>query len=142
MDLPTLINWVTTHPNTDLNIILGSGALSLILEKLLTQYHVNSKKLAFTSLHVIGIVTAGLATLLAHLQGLAPAGLYASIVVFAGIWHRFMISGIYDKEIEPVLNDLASQPAPAAEPAVPAPGTTVVGNDISSQTLAPAAPQK
>lgn len=107
-DPSTLLHWISANPNAVLNIVLGSGAISLVLEKVLTKYQVESKKVAFILLHVFGIVTAVLATLVANLKGFAPAGVFAAVTIIAGIWHRFLISGIYTKEVEPELNKLAN----------------------------------
>lgn len=120
----TIINWVLNHPSVDINLILGGGSLSLFLEKFLVKFNINSKKLAFILLHIFSLLATVATAILVHVPSVDAAGIYASLAIAASFWHRFMISGIYTKDVEPVLETLANQPAKSSSPTVPITSTT------------------
>lgn len=116
MNSAQLLTWISAHPAVDLNILLGAGGLSLVLEKLLTKYQVVSKKVAFLALHAFSLVTALVAWYLSHIPATDAAGIYGALAIAASWWHRFMISGIYQKDIEPVLEKMAADTSSITSP--------------------------
>lgn len=130
MNVSAIMHWISTNPSLDVNLLLGGGGLSLILEKALAHFHISSKKVAFTLLHVFGILTAGASWALSHISAGDAIGVYGVIVIVAGFWHRFVISGIYTKDVEPELNKLANVSITAAglPPAPAAPANSLAGS--------------
>lgn len=115
MNFDQIVQLVQAHPGSVLSVIWGSLGLSVGLETLLTKYSVQSKKLAFTLLHVISAVS-GLATWYVSGSVSHAGGVYASLVIVAGFWHRFVVSDVNQKYVTPFLKWLSTQNV-AATPA-------------------------
>lgn len=106
----TIANWPA------ISTLVGGGAgLSIILQYVLHKLHVDSKKLAFTLLHLLSLLSAVSAYYLANTNVL-PA--YAGLVIAAQVAHRFFVSPYYDKYVLPYLTFL-SESAPTVASPVP-----------------------
>lgn len=117
--LSTTVNWLSIHWGAILSLVGGAAGLSTLLETVLNKFHVNSKKLAYSAIHVLGIVSAVVAYLLANLPtGDVPA-IYASLVILAQTIHRFMISPVYNKYIVPFLQYEATLKPTVVQPTTP-----------------------
>lgn len=108
-ELTNLTNWVLANPKLVAWVVASGGALSALLEMVLQRYKINSKKLAFTLLHLITIITTVLVSATTGLKGYIPVELYSALTIVALFWHRFLIGDAYTKYIEPYLNFLAAQ---------------------------------
>lgn len=116
----TIINYVIAHWPA-LSALVGGGAgLSVILQYVLHKLHIDSKKLAYTLIHLFSIGAAAAAFYLDNVNAL-PA--YAGLVIAAQTVHRFIVSPYYSKYILPYLTFLtetAPQPTSQYEaPVVP-----------------------
>jgi|ERR1700761_2747791 len=115
--LTTIVNYIQGHWPTILSLIGGAGGVSLVLETFLNKLHINSKKLAYTLLHIVSVITTVVTFLLANLPAFDALPMYASIVIFAQTWHRFVISPAYNKFIVPYLQYLeTNKPLPKSVP--------------------------
>lgn len=119
----TLITWVTTHKTILASLIGGSAALSVALETLLTKLHINSKKLAFTLLHLLSGGTALVAWYTSAVPATGAVGIYAGLALVAQIWHRFIVSPANEKYLMPFLQYLTTQKAAQAIKQTPPPAT-------------------
>lgn len=117
--LSTTFNWLSIHWGAALGLAGGGAALSILVETFLNTVKINSKKLAYTTVHVLGAITAVATYLLANLPTTDVPAVYGSIVILAQTWHRFVISPAYSKFIVPYLNFLAEQKATQPQPATP-----------------------
>lgn len=109
------INWLTVHWPA-LSAVLGGGAtLSVFLQYLIHKLHIDSKKVAYTLIHLLSIISALSAYYLAK-DNVFPA--YAGLAIAAQTAHRFFISPVYENKILPYLNFLSENAAvPASQPA-------------------------
>lgn len=107
--LSVLTNWLSLHWREVLALAGGGATLSIALETVLNKFHVNSKKLAYTLIHVLSIVTAVASYFLANLPTADVPAVYASVVILAQTWHRFVVSPAYNKFLVPYLNYLGNQ---------------------------------
>lgn len=119
------LNFLSLHWEGLSALVGGMTGLAAGLETILRKLHIDSKKLAFTLLHLISLAGALSAYYLAN-ESVLPT--YAGLAVGAGFIHRFLISPYFSKDVEPVLNYLSetgvtANPAqsPAEQPQVAAP---------------------
>jgi hypothetical protein len=112
--LHTIITFVNTHEKL-IGLIFGSaGGLSLALESLLlklkrSRWHVDSKKLALTLLHMFTLASTGATYVLANVSSEKAAGMYASLTILAELWHRFAINPAYNRWVIPFLDWLSTR---------------------------------
>ena len=123
-----LIQYTQDHAQAILALLGGGAGLSVILEYVLNKSHIDSKKLAYTLIHVLSIVSA-LALWYLDNKGILPA--YAGLVIAAQTIHRFAISPVYNNQILPYLEYKATKKVVPA----PLPVTPQVGN--ASQSVVP-----
>jgi hypothetical protein len=107
--LTLTLHYLSVHRVALLSLVGGGAGLSVLLEVLLTKLKVDSKKVAYTLLHLFSILTAVSAYYLDN-KGVLPA--YAGLVIAAQTWHRFAVSPAFDKYVVPFLNWLSDQKAP------------------------------
>lgn len=118
--LSVLVNWLSINWGTLLGLVGGGAGLSVVLEVLLKKLNVNSKKLAYTAVHVLSIVTAVVAYLIANQPTTDVPAVYAALVIAAQTVHRFMVSPAYTKYIVPFLQYQAGQkPVTPVQPETP-----------------------
>lgn len=123
-DITTILNWVDTHRESVLAIIGGSAGVSVILEIILTKFHVDSKKIAFSMLHVFTGLTA-ICSWWIGMSGKAAVGTFAGLTIIAQVWHRFAVSGVNQNYVTPFLSWLSEQNEPKAAPLAVAPPAQV-----------------
>jgi|SRR6185312_3613636 len=103
----TLLNYFYLHKTAILQLTGGAAGLSVLLETLLlklkNKWHVDSKKLAYTLLHVFAGLTALLAPFLSSVPDKNAPAIYASLAILAQTWHRFVVSPAFVKWIQPFL---------------------------------------
>lgn len=119
--MTTIINYLQIHWQLILGLFGGAGGLSLVLETVLHKFKVDSKKVAYTLLHVFTGLTTVAAYFLANLKQYDVLPFYGSIVIFAETWHRFVISPAYTKWFVPFLNYLQTSKPVTNTPAVEQP---------------------
>lgn len=107
--LSTLLNWLSLHWREVVALVSSSAALSVGLETFLNSAKVKSKKIAYTLIHVLGIVTAVATYFIANLPTTDVPAVYGSLVILAQTWHRFVVSPAYNKFLVPYLNYVANQ---------------------------------
>lgn len=120
----TVVNYVTLHWPQISALVGGGAGLSVALEYVLHKLHVDSKKLAYSLLHLFAILAAASAF---YLDNVNAVGAYAGLVIAAQTIHRFIVSPYYTKYVQPYLTFLsenAAQPttpyeAPVQAPVVP-----------------------
>lgn len=112
------INWIVLHWDTILELLGGGAGLSVLLQWVLHKLHVDSKKLAYTSIHLLS-VAAALADFYLANGAILPA--YAGLVIAAQTIHRFVVSPVYNTKVLPFLDYLAASKASPVNDAVPAP---------------------
>lgn len=112
--MTTIINYLQNHWQLILALFGGAGGLSVVLETVLHKFKVDSKKLAYTLLHIFTGLTTIAAYFLANLKQYDVLPFYGSIVIFAETWHRFVISPAYTKWFVPFLNYLSLNKAQAS----------------------------
>lgn len=121
-DLATIYHYVQAHWGVLVALVGGAGGLSTVLEVVLHKLHVDSKKVAFTLLHVSTVATTAVAFFLTNLKGYDTLPMYGSLVILAETWHRFVVSPVYSKFIVPYLQYLettkaSTTPEPTSPPA-------------------------
>lgn len=118
--ISVLVNWLSINWKDVVALATGGAALSVGLETFLNSAKVKSKKIAYSLIHLLGIITAIASYFLASLPTTDVPAVYGSLVILAQTWHRFIVSPAYNKFLVPYLNYVASQ-----KPAVqPTPATT------------------
>lgn len=125
--LTITLHYLSTH-GAAIGALFGGGAgLSVGLEFVLHKLHINSKKVAYTLLHVFSVIIA-LSSYYIDSSSVLPT--YAGLALAAQTVHRFAVSPWYTKYIEPYLTYLsesnaASVPQSTAPVAAPATGSPV-----------------
>jgi hypothetical protein len=130
--LTVVLHWVSLHHTQLLALVGGAGALSVFLEsvllKLKNKWHIDSKKLAFSLLHVLTLVTTVTTYYLSNIGNKDVLPVYGSLVIFAEFWHRFAVSPAYNRWVVPFLTWLSTQSktyvAETTVSVAPAPSTT------------------
>lgn len=132
-ELTIIWHWADSHKTDLLALVGGAGGLSVVLESVLlrlkNKWHVDSKKLSFTLLHLFTVVTTAVTWYLSNMRNYDVLPVYASLAIFAEVWHRFVVSGFFTRVVVPFLTYLSQQkptapavatpPVPAASPADP-----------------------
>lgn len=113
------LTWVSIHKEILLSVAGGSAGLSALLEVILHKFKVDSKKIAYSLIHVFSAITALATYYLSATSGQKAVGIYAALALVAQTWHRFVISPAYNKYIAPFLNYLQTNKAQPATPAAP-----------------------
>jgi hypothetical protein len=117
----TIYNYLVAHWPVISALVGGGAGLSIFLQYLLHKLHIDSKKLAYTLIHILSIGAAASAFYLDNVSAL-PA--YAGLVIAAQTVHRFLVSPYYNKYVLPYLTFLsesAPQPTTQYQPPVAAP---------------------
>lgn len=104
----TLLNYLYLHKADVLALAGGAAGLSVMLESLLlklkrSKWHIDSKKVSFTMLHLFAAATTAATFLLAHLPTADAGTIYASLIIAAEAWHRFAVSPMFNKVVVPFL---------------------------------------
>lgn len=110
----TILHYVTHHQADILSLFGGAVGLSVLLESLLlklkrSHWHIDSKKLSFTLLHVFAVASSVATYLIGNLPKMDAATVYGSLVITAEFWHRFAVSPLFSKTIIPFLDYLSNQ---------------------------------
>lgn len=116
-----LYNYLVAHWPAISALVGGGAGLSVLLQYVLHKLNIDSKKLAYTLIHLLSIGAAASAFYLDNVTAL-PA--YAGLVIAAQTVHRFIVSPYYSKYILPYLTFLSeSSPQPTSQYETPvAPG--------------------
>lgn len=116
-----LINYLQAHWPAISALVGGGAGLSVFLQYVLHRLHIDSKKLAYTLIHLLAIGAAASAYYLDNASVL-PA--YAGLAIAAQTVHRFIVSPYYNKYVLPYLTFLSESAAQPVTPyAAPAPVT-------------------
>jgi hypothetical protein len=113
----TSINYGVLHWPAISALVGGGAGLSVLLQYVIHKLHIDSKKLAYTLIHLLSIGAAASAFYLDNINAL-PA--YAGLVIAAQTFHRFVVSPYYSRYVLPYLTFL-SESAPQATTAYEAP---------------------
>lgn len=116
-----VVNYVIAHWPAISALVGGGAGLSVMLQAALHKFHVDSKKLAYSLIHLLAIAAAASAF---YLDNVNAIGTYAGLVIAAQTVHRFVVSPYYNKYVIPYLNFLsesAAQPTTQYEPPAAAP---------------------
>lgn len=106
--LHTLLTYLYLHKADVLALAGGAAGLSVMLESLLlklkrSRWHIDSKQLSFTLLHLFTAATTIATYFLANLPTADAATIYGSLVIAAEAWHRFAVSPLFNKIVVPFL---------------------------------------
>lgn len=107
----TVVNYVVAHWPAISALVGGGAGLSAGLQYILVKLHIDSKKLAYSLIHILSIGAAAAAF---YLDNVNAIGTYAGLVIVAQTIHRFVVSPYYNKYILPYLTFLSES---AAQPA-------------------------
>lgn len=108
-----VINWLQTNWSAVLALVGGSAGLSALTEVIIQKVHVDSKKVAYTLVHFLSFASGIIAYLAAQDNAV---GVYAALVIGAQTIHRFFLSPVYVRYIQPYLAYKASQKPVIAAP--------------------------
>jgi hypothetical protein len=109
-DLTLIYNYIATHETALLALVGGGTGLSVLLQVVVHKFNIDSKKVAYTLIHLLSLAGALAAY---YLDNQAVLGSYAGLVIAAQTIHRFVVSPQYDKRIKPYLEYMAvSTPQP------------------------------
>jgi spore maturation protein SpmB len=109
----TVITYVIAHWPAISALAGGGAGLSVILQYVIHKLHIDSKKLAYTLIHLLSIGAAASAF---YLDNVNAVGAYAGLVIAAQTVHRFIVSPYYSKYILPYLTFLSeSAPQPTTQ---------------------------
>lgn len=117
--LHQIISYVIIHWPAILSLAGGGAGLSVFLQFVIHKLHIDSKKLAYTLIHLLSIAAA-LSAYYVDNANVLPA--YAGLAIAAQTIHRFAVSPYYNKYVLPYLtflseNEVTSQVAlPTAQP--------------------------
>ena len=103
-----ILTWIIDHWPALTALVGGSASLSIFAEFVIHKLHIDSKKLAYTLIHVLSF---GAAVSAYYLDNASAMPTYASLVIIAQTFHRFIVSPYYTKYVLPYLNYL-SQASP------------------------------
>ena len=124
-EFTNVVTYLQDHWPAILALLGGGAGISVILEYALNKLHVDSKKLAYTLVHVLSALSAVAVWYLDN-KRLLPA--YAGLAIAAQTVHRFVVSPVYNNQILPFLQYKAGQKTEAV------PVTT---QDSASQPVVP-----
>lgn len=100
------LNWVLSHEKELLALAGGGAGLSVALQYILHKFKIDSKKLAYTLIHLLSVLSAFSAY---YLNGTNALPVYATLVIVAQTFHRFVVSPYYNKYVIPFLNYLGTK---------------------------------
>lgn len=113
--LHTLSTYLATHHQAIFELLGGAAGISVLLESLLlklkNKWHIDNQKLSYTFLHVFAVLTTFATLLLTDATIKNSTGIYATLVIAAQTWHRFVVSPAYTKWITPFLEYQAGEKA-------------------------------
>lgn len=114
----TVINYVTAHWAAISALVGGGAGLSIFLQYVLVKLRIDSKKLAYTLIHLLSLGAAASAF---YLDNVNAVGAYTGLVIAAQTIHRFVVSPYYNNKILPYLTFLSENAAqPTTQYAQPA----------------------
>jgi len=120
MNYQDILTYLSAHWTAIASLVGGAAGLSVALEVVLKKLHVNSKKVAFSLLHVFTLLTTLSVYFVGHLKSFDALPVYGSLVIFAETWNRFAISPAYNKIVVPYLEYLEGiKPVKTTVPVVP-----------------------
>lgn len=102
----TLINYVTLHWPAISALVGGGAGLSVLLQYVLHKLRIDSKKLAYSLIHLLSLGAAAAAF---YLDNVNAVGAYAGLVIAAQTVHRFFVGPYYNRYILPYLTFLSEQ---------------------------------
>lgn len=108
------ITYVTDHWAAISALVGGGAGLSVFLQYILHKMHIDSKKLAYSLIHLLSIA-GGMSAFYLDNVSVMPA--YAGLVISAQTVHRFIVSPYYNRYILPYLTFLSENAAKQAVPA-------------------------
>jgi spore maturation protein SpmB len=117
----TILSYVIAHWPAISALVGGGAGLSVVLQYVIHKLHIDSKKLAYTLIHLLSIGAAASAF---YLDNVNAIGAYAGLVIAAQTVHRFIVSPYYSKYILPYLTFL-SETAPQPTTQYEAPSAPV-----------------
>lgn len=103
-----IINYIIVHWPAISALVGGGAGLSVFLQFVLHKLHIDSKKLAYTLIHLLSI---GAAVSAFYLDNVNAVGAYAGLVIAAQTIHRFIVSPYYNKYVLPYLTFLSENSA-------------------------------
>lgn len=109
----TTINYAIAHWPAISALVGGGAGLSIVLQYILVKLRIDSKKLAYSLIHLLSIGAAASAF---YLDNINAVGAYAGLVIAAQTVHRFVVSPYYSKYLLPYLTFLSES---AAQPTTP-----------------------
>lgn len=112
----TSTNWVIANWPAIVALVGGGSGLSIFLQYVLVKLHIDSKKLAFTLIHLLSI---GVAASAFYLDNVNAIGAYTGLVIIAQTVHRFAVSPYYNRYILPYLTFLSENAAQVTTQYVP-----------------------
>lgn len=109
----TILTYISIHRIDLLSLAGGAAGLSVLLESLLlklkrSKWHIDSKTLSFTLLHVLTVATTVATYLMTNLPKADAGTVYASLTIAAEMWHRFAVSPGFNKIVIPFLEYLST----------------------------------
>jgi hypothetical protein len=114
-----IINYLILHWPAILSLVGGAAGLSIALEVVLKKFHVSSKKVAFSLLHLTTLLSTIATIYLANKPNSDALPIYASLALFAEAWNRFAVSPAFSKIVVPYLNYLSATKPQTGVPVVP-----------------------
>jgi len=112
----TLVNYVIAHWPAISALVGGGAGLSVALQYILVKLHIDSKKLAYSLIHLLSLGAAASAF---YLDNVNAIGAYTGLVIAAQTFHRFIVSPYYNRYILPYLiflSENTEQPTTQIEP--------------------------
>lgn len=103
-----IINYIIVHWPAISALVGGGAGLSVFLQFVLHKLHIDSKKLAYTLIHLLSL---GAAVSAFYLDNVNAVGAYAGLVIAAQTVHRFIVSPYYNKYVLPYLTFLSENSA-------------------------------
>jgi hypothetical protein len=107
----TILTYVTAHWPAIVSLFGGGAGLSVILQYVLHKLDIDSKKLAYSLIHLLSF---GAAVSAYYLDNVSALSAYAGLVIAAQTVHRFVVSPYYTKYVLPYLTFLSESSATAA----------------------------
>lgn len=127
----TVITYVVAHWPAISALVGGGAGLSIALQYILVKLHIDSKKLAYSLIHILSIGAAASAF---YLDNVNAVGAYTGLVIAAQTIHRFLVSPYYNKYVLPYLQFLSETNATqsTAQEEQPAEKQQVQSFDVAS----------
>lgn len=124
-----ILTYFLAHQAEILSLLGGAGVLSTLLESLLlklkrSRWHIDSKKLSYTLLHVFTALSTAAVFVAAHLPHADLPTVYGGLLIAAEAWHRFAVSPFYGRVVIPFLEWLSSRKVSVEKNSNPSVGQT------------------